>query len=75
MAVLSSMTQIYSAKSSENRGYQKALGAWRTDFSGDIGIYSYYRKSAWRSLPNVIPHYIGRDMKWYATVAVQGISC
>lgn len=68
-------TQIYSAKSSENRGYQKALRAWRSDFPGDIGIYSYYRKSAWRSLPNVIPHYIGRDLKWYQTVAVQGISC
>jgi hypothetical protein len=66
--------QIYDSLSEYNRLYTNALDTWRKTFSGDIGLYSYYRKYAWHSLPNVIPHYIARDMKWYASVPLQGIS-
>jgi hypothetical protein len=66
--------QIYDSLSNQNRIYIKALNTWRKTFSGDIGLYSYYRKYAWHSLPNVIPHYIARDMKWYAGIPLQGIS-
>lgn len=59
----------------ENPQYVSALEAWQAAFPGEIGIYSYYRKSAWRSLPNVIPHYIQQDLMWYAGRGLKGISC
>lgn len=66
-------SQIYDTLSVANVNYVDALYAWRTKFSGDIGLYSYFRKYAWKSLPNVIPHYIQKDMQWYAKVPLQGI--
>lgn len=66
--------QVYDTVSGHNKVYVEALRAWRASFSGDIGLYSYYRKYGWHSLPVVIPHYIGRDLKWYAGIPLQGIS-
>ncbi len=66
--------QIYDPSAVNNAGYVEAINAWRQSFTGDIGLYSYFRKYAWHSLPNVIPHFIQRDMKWYAGVPLQGIS-
>ncbi|HEU6453662.1 MAG TPA: DUF4838 domain-containing protein [Gemmatimonadaceae bacterium] len=65
---------IYDPAGSNNATYVRAIQAWRRTYSGDIGLYSYYRKYAWRSLPNVIPHYMQRDIQWYASVPLQGIS-
>lgn len=65
---------IYDPAGSNNAIYVRAIQAWRRAHAGDIGLYSYYRKYAWRSLPNVMPHYMQRDMQWYATVPLQGIS-
>ena len=48
--------------------------AWHKVFDGDISIYSYYRKYAWDSLPVIIPHYMQKDLQWYAKVPVQGVS-
>lgn len=59
---------------SNNALYVDAIRAWRGDFDGDIGLYSYYRKYAWRSLPVQVPHYMQQDMKWYSGVPLQGIS-
>lgn len=58
----------------KNKVYADALRAWRKRFAGEISIYSYYRKYAWDSLPVIIPHYMQRDLKWYATLPVQGVS-
>lgn len=66
--------QIYDTSSSNNYDYLNAILNWKSKFAGDVGIYSYYRKYAWRSLPNIIPHYIQRDMQWYANERLQGIS-
>lgn len=66
--------QIYDTMSRENNVYAKALHAWRKAFSGDIGLYSYYRKYGWHSLPNVIPYYIAKDLRWYKKVPLQGVS-
>jgi hypothetical protein len=66
--------QIFDVTSQNNREYVNALKNWRQSFPGDIGLYSYYRKYAWRSAPNVIPHYIKNDMQWYASLQLQGIS-
>jgi len=65
--------QIYDSGVVNNADYVTAIHSWRQHFSGDIGLYSYYRKYAWNSLPNVIPHYMQRDMQWYAKVPLQGI--
>jgi alpha-glucuronidase len=32
------------------------------------------RKYAWNSLPNIIPHYIQEDLRWYRVVGVAGVS-
>jgi hypothetical protein len=66
--------QIDDSSNEHNATYVNAIHAWRKRFSGNIGLYSYYRKYAWRSLPNIIPHYMQRDMQWYASVPLQGIS-
>lgn len=66
--------QIYDSGSANNYSYDQALKFWRHTFKGDIGLYSYYRKYAWHSLPNVIPHYIQKDMEWYSKLPLQGIS-
>jgi hypothetical protein len=67
--------QIYDTASPQNRIYAGAILEWRKTFSGEIGIYSYYRKYAWKSLPNLIPHYMQKDLEWYSGIPVQGISC
>ncbi len=67
--------QIFDTLSAENRIYASAIRRWRENFGGDIGIYTYYRKYAWKSLPNIIPHYMQADLIWYAKLPLQGISC
>lgn len=67
-------TQIYDTIAPANVTYNKAIHSWREKFDGDIGLYSYFRKYAWKSLPNVIPHYIQHDMQWYAGIPMQGIT-
>ena len=66
--------QIFDPASPRNAGYAAAIERWRKSFSGDVLLYSYYRKYAWRSLPVVIPHYVQRDLAWYGAVPLQGIS-
>ena len=66
--------QINDPSSEINAMYVKELTAWRKAFDGDISIYSYYRKYAWKSLPNLIPHYMQRDLQFYGTIPTQGIS-
>lgn len=66
--------QINDPSSEVNANYVKELRSWRKAFDGDISIYSYYRKYAWKSLPNLIPHYMQKDVQFYATIPTQGIS-
>ena len=66
--------QIYDTGASNNATYVAALGKWRQSFEGEIGLYSYFRKYAWHSLPNVCPHYMQRDVIWYANVSLSAIS-
>ncbi len=66
--------QINDPVSAKNKEYADALLAWRKAFDGDISIYSYYRKYAWDSLPVIIPHYMQKDLQWFAGVPVQGVS-
>ena len=66
--------QIFDSSSTRNAAYAASIQRWRTSFRGDIELYSYYRKYAWRSLPVVLPHYLQRDVAWYAAVPLQGVS-
>jgi hypothetical protein len=65
---------IDDAGTANNARYVAALQQWRREHPGPLGLYSYYRKYAWRSLPVMIPHYLQRDLRFYASVPVQRIS-
>ena len=66
--------QIYDSASMRNSSYAATLRRWRAAFGGDVLLYSYYRKYAWRSLPVLLPRYLQRDIAWYARLPLQGIS-
>lgn len=59
-----------------NRFYRELIEQWIDDecFHGDIGIFSYYRKYIWRSLPVVIPNTIAADLNYYNSIGVNGLS-
>jgi hypothetical protein len=66
--------QIDDPAAPKNAQYVAGLKAWREHFDGEISIYSYYRKYAWDSLPVLIPHYMQKDLQFYARLPVQGVS-
>ncbi len=67
---------IWDYRAGQNVPYHNALLQWfkRDVFKGNIGIYSYYRRYIWRSLPVVIPNIIAEDMRWYHSLGVIGLS-
>ncbi len=65
---------IYHDSSENNKAYKENLLSWLKLFGGDISIYSYYRKYAWRSLPVIIPHYMQDDLRFYRDCGIKGIS-
>lgn len=65
---------IYEESFENNKAYKENLVCWLKLFEGDISIYSYYRKYAWRSLPVIIPHYMQNDLRFYRDCGVRGIS-
>ncbi len=66
--------QIYDGRSRINTEYVANLRGWLDTFEGDVSIYSYYRKYAWKSLPVMIPHYMQQDLKFYFSEGAHGIS-
>lgn len=66
--------QIYEDSDNHNKTYNDDLLKWKKVFGGDISIYSYFRKYGWHSLPNIIPHYMQRDLKYYQSIGTKGIS-
>jgi hypothetical protein len=66
--------QIYDEKAPQNKSYNDDLLKWKKSFDGDISIYSYFRKYAWHSLPNIIPHYMQKELNYYRSIGVKGIS-
>ncbi|MCK9506912.1 MAG: DUF4838 domain-containing protein [Pigmentiphaga sp.] len=67
-------TQIYEDLHPINKEYFKDIKLWIDNFDGDLGIYSYYRKYAWRSLPNIILNYMKNDIKEYNSLKIKSIS-
>ena len=66
--------QIDDPTGSNNAEYVAALREWRQVFPGDISLYGYWRRYAWRSLPVLLPRYMQHDLQWYASVPLQGVS-
>jgi hypothetical protein len=66
--------QLFDTTNSVNAEYVSAIRAWREHHAGEISLYSYYRKYAWRSLPVVFPHYIQRDLAWASAQGMRGVS-
>lgn len=66
--------QFYQNENPVNKKHNDALVKWTEQFKGDISIYSYYRKGFWRSLPNIMPHYIQNDLKYYKSIGIKGVS-
>ena len=67
-------TQIYDEITEANKNYKKSLLEWKKVFPGEISIYTYFRKYIWQSLPNIIPHYMQNDLKFYEKVGADGVS-
>jgi uncharacterized protein DUF4838 len=65
---------IYCDSSEINKNYKENLLEWLSLFNGELSIYSYYRKYAWRSLPNIIPHYMQKELCFYHQQGIKGIS-
>jgi hypothetical protein len=57
-----------------NAAYAKDLAAWRQAFTGDVSLYSYYRKYAWQSLPVQLPHYLQAELRYFTKIPLQGVS-
>ncbi len=66
--------QFYDKGSVKNTMYDGSLRKWLDKFEGDINIYSYYRKYKWRSLPNIFPHYLQNELKYFRSIGIKGIS-
>ncbi|HVW60991.1 MAG TPA: DUF4838 domain-containing protein, partial [Puia sp.] len=65
---------IFDTSNPANTPYFRAMNDWRRQFTGDRGIYTYYRKYAWRSLPVLLPHYMQEELRWYKAMGFRGIS-
>ena len=66
--------QIDDPSGSNNAEYVELIREWRSAFDGDISLYGYWRRYAWRSLPVLLPRYMQGDLRWYASVPLQGVS-
>ena len=55
-----------------NLDHATILQEWRSSFDGDLGMYEYYRRYRWRSAPAHPLATIAADVRFEATVPVQG---
>jgi hypothetical protein len=65
---------LYDTSMVANIGYCRAVGQWRQCYTGDMALYSYYRKYAWHSLPVVLPHFMQQELRWYGSRSFRGVS-
>lgn len=66
--------QIYEPQAENNNLYNNHLKAWKKLFKGEVNLYSYFRRYAWRSLPNILTQYIQKDLQYYKSIGVSGVS-
>ena len=67
--------RIYDPSSALNRQYHELLLSWfeTPHFRGEINLYTYYLKYAWRSLPMLLPNLITDELRYYQSLGVVGI--
>jgi hypothetical protein len=56
-----------------NVAYVDAIRHWRTAFGGTLGVFEYYRKYRWHSLPVELPDLIGVEIPFYRSLGVTGM--
>lgn len=56
-----------------DQGYDDWLRAWRREFDGTIGIYEYYRRYSWHSLPVLLPDLMSQEVPYYDAVGADGL--
>ncbi|MFA5858727.1 MAG: DUF4838 domain-containing protein [Elusimicrobiota bacterium] len=66
--------RIYDKRDGNNRAYTKYLHGWMRRYRGDIGIYTYYSKYVWHSLPVILPKLIPEEIKYYSHHRIKGVS-
>jgi hypothetical protein len=63
----------FSSNDEGNKKEANLLKEWINLFPGDISIYSYYSKAAWRSLPIIIPWTVTEDIRKFKETGVKGL--
>ena len=56
-----------------NQQFVETLGRWRTAFPGSIGVFEYYAKYLWHSLPVTLPKLMARDLRFYRAMGATGM--
>ena len=56
-----------------NEQFVDTFRRWRTEFQGDIGVFEYYAKYLWHSLPVTLPQLMARDLRFYRSVGATGM--
>ncbi len=64
---------IFDSEFPQNKKLNALISQWKTNgFRGNIGIYEYYRKYAWHSLPVVLPTTYEREIPYYHSQGANG---
>ncbi len=65
---------LFDESAEPNKVYMDALRTWLKGgaFRGDISLYSYYPKYAWRSLPAGRPRQVAKEAAFFAKLGVKG---
>lgn len=65
---------LFEAGDPTNQYYDRLVKKWRdSGFRGDLGIYEYYRKYSWHSLPVVLPRLISEEVPYYLSRGANGL--
>ncbi|MFB6146387.1 MAG: DUF4838 domain-containing protein [Halobacteriaceae archaeon] len=56
-----------------NERYVDLIERWRETVDATVGVYEYYRKYSWHSLPVVLPDLIGQDLRVYESLGVDAV--
>jgi hypothetical protein len=65
---------LFESDHPRNRYYNQLLKKWQDGgFRGDMGVYEYYRKYSWHSLPVILPRLIGDEIPYYLSQGANGL--
>ncbi len=64
---------IFAQASERNAYYTALIGRWRESFDGVLGVYEYYRRYSWHSLPNNLLRLMGVEIPYYHARGVRGL--